>query len=176
MSILEKVRNRKHRALRLAISSAVIAVGIGGMSSTARADGDGSGLSAPIEGTWILSINRVSQGITFTALQSFTAGGVTLATGTIDRTPPPPISPLYGSWKRVGHNRYAVTICFFIFDATGKALGMIKGPETFQIEDDNTVTGSGTALACDLEGDNCADINSPITITGKRLLAQGASD
>jgi hypothetical protein len=64
---------------------------------------DHSGLAARIEGTWILKIQRVTQGDTFSALQSFTAGGVTLATGTIDRTPPPPISPLYGSWRRIDH-------------------------------------------------------------------------
>src|SRR5690349_16476283 len=68
------------------------------------------GLAAPIEGTWILSIHRVSQGFTFSALQSFTAGGVTLATGTADRTPPPPISPLYGSWRRSDNNSFAATI------------------------------------------------------------------
>src|SRR4051812_45446756 len=56
--------------------------------------------AAHIEGTWIFSIDRAPQGISFSALQSFTAGGVTVATGTIDRTPPPPISPLYGSWRR----------------------------------------------------------------------------
>jgi hypothetical protein len=133
--------------------------------------------AAPIEGTWIMTIHRVNQGITFSALQSFTAGGVTVATGTADRTPPPPISPLYGSWKRTGHNRYAATICFFFFDDAGNALGMIKTPESFRMEDDNHLTGSGTGLACDVNGDNCVDLNSAaITFTGKRLMAEGASN
>src|SRR5438067_1049138 len=70
----------------------------------AKAEDEKSGLCAPIEGTWIVRVDRINQGITFTALQSFTAGGVVLATGAIDRTPPPPISPIYGSWKRTAHN------------------------------------------------------------------------
>lgn len=176
MAVLRNGKNMKHGAARLLIGSVLIALGISGISSVARAEEEGSGSSAPIEGTWILTIHRVNQGITFSALQSFTAGGVTVATGTIDRTPPPPISPLYGSWRRVGHNRYAATICFFIFDDAGNALGMIKTPEAFRMEDDNSVTGSGTGLVCDVNGDNCVDINSPITITGKRLIAESASD
>ena len=176
MSILKNVKNRKRVASRLIIPSALIALSIGGMSSIARAEEQGSGLSAPIEGTWILTIHRVSQGISFSALQSFTAGGVTLATGTIDRTPPPPISPLYGSWRRVGHNSFVATICFFAFDPAGNAVAMIKTNETFQVVDGNNLTGSGTALACDINGDNCVDANLPIAITGKRLIAEGASD
>src|SRR3954449_8850840 len=126
--------NIKRKLGVLLIASAAVALGVSGIGATARADQsregqgredtergehEGSGLSAPIEGTWIMTIHRVNQGITFSALQSSTAGGVTLATGTVDRTPPPPISPLYGSWKRTGHNRYAAIICFFLFDDAG---------------------------------------------------------
>jgi hypothetical protein len=131
-------------------------------------------LTAPIQGSWILSIHRVTQGITFSALQSFTAGGVTVATGTIDRMPPPPISPLYGSWRRLDDNSYAVTICFFAFDSAGNPLAMIKTNETFRLTDDNNVVGTGDGFACDLNGDNCVNVNLPITITGKRLIAQGS--
>ena len=174
MSILKNVRNRKRGASRLVIASALIALSIGAMTSSARAEDEGSGVSASIEGTWIFKIYRVNQGITFYALQSFTAGGVTLATGTIDQTT---ISPLYGSWRRVGHNSYVATICFFVFDDAGKAVAMYKSPETFQVVDSNNLVGSGKKLlACDINDDNCMDINSPITITGKRLVAEGPSD
>ncbi len=130
------------------------------------------GQAAAIEGTWIVNIHRVVTGITFTALQSFTAGGATLATGSMDRTPPPPISPLFGSWTRVGQNTYVATICFFVFDSAGNALAMIKTPEALHMVDDNNLTGTGTGFACDINGNNCVNINSPITITGKRLIAQ----
>lgn len=143
------------------------------MAQSGSGDSQG-GLAAPIEGTWILNIHRVTQGITFTALQSFTAGGVTVATGTVDRTPPPPISPLYGSWRRMDTNSFAATICFFVFDAAGNALAMIKTNETFRLTDDNNVVGTGDGFACDTNGDNCVNVNLPITITGKRLIAEGS--
>lgn len=177
MEILRNGKNRKRKAGVLLLASAVVAVGISisGISPTARAGDEGSGLSAPIKGTWILNIYRVTQNINFSALMSFTAGGVALATGTIDRTPPPAISPIYGSWKRVGQNSYAATVAFFVFDPAGNAVAMIKTDETFQVVDKNRLKGTGTALACDINGDNCFDANLPITITGKRLIAQGAS-
>ena len=171
MSILRNLKNRKRVASSLIIASALIALSIGGMSSAVRAGDEGSGLAAPIEGTWILTIHRVNEGITFSALQSFAAGGVTVATGTIDRTPPPPISPLLGSWRRMGHNSFTATICFFFFDDEGKALGMFKTPMTLQVVDENKLAGSGTGFACDINGDNCEDVHSAITVTGKRLIA-----
>ena len=150
--------------------------GFGSRFAAARVDEDRARAAAPIEGTWILTIDRVNEGFSFSALQSFTAGGVTLATGSADRTPPPPISPLYGSWRRIGHNDYSVAICFFVFDSAGNAVAMIKTPETFKMVDKDNLTGSGTGLACDIHGDNCVDINSRITITGKRLIAEEPSD
>src|SRR5664279_1432344 len=108
----------------------------------------------PIEGTWIFEIHRVTEGISFTALQSFAAGGVSVATGTIDRTPPPPISPIYGNWKRTGRNRYVATVAFFAFDPAGNAVAMIKTPETFQLVDKNHMIGAGVGFACDVHGNN----------------------
>jgi hypothetical protein len=169
MSILGNGKDTKRNLGLLMLTSATLALGACGTCSAATADSARSGLSGRIEGTWILNIDRVTQGFSFTALQSFTAGGVTVATGTVDRTPPPPISPLYGSWKRTGDNSYVATICFFIFDPTGKAVAMLKSPEAFRLVDDDNLTGTGTALACDINGDNCVDVNLPITITGKRL-------
>lgn len=177
-----------HTVRRLMIAPAILAL-VTGLSSMAHAQNETLGsrfdgarvdenqarLAAPIEGTWILTIDRVSQGFSFSALQSFTAGGVTLATGTVDRTPPP-ISPLYGSWRRTGHNRYSVAICFFVFDSAGNAVAMIKTPETLHLVDKDNLRGSGTGLTCDIHGDNCVDIHSPITITGKRLIAEETSD
>jgi len=66
-------------------------------------------------------------------MQSFTAGGVTVATGTIDRTPPPPISPLYGTWKRIGDNSCSTSLSFFIFDEAGSAVAMLQNYETFHL-------------------------------------------
>src|SRR4051794_34448049 len=119
--------SRMGRTIRRLMMAPVALTLLTGLSSMARAQNERFGsrfeesrvdenqarLGAPLEGTWILTIDRVSQGFSFSALQSFTAGGVTVATGTVDRIPAPPISPLYGSWRRTGHNRYSVAICFF---------------------------------------------------------------
>jgi len=164
------MRNRIRIAITFA-GAVLCALPNAAMAQPGPGDSQG-GQAAAIEGTWILNIHRVVTGITFTALQSFTAGGVTLATGTMDRTPPPPISTLYGSWRRVDENSYVATICFFVFDSAGNALAMIKTPEALQVVDENNLTGTGTGFACDINGNNCVNINSPITITGKRLIAQ----
>jgi hypothetical protein len=154
-----------------ALVLAAAALAIGSVSQPAKAQ-SGSGLGAPIEGTWIMQVHRVTQNITFTAMQSFTAGGVTLATGTIDRTPPPPISPLYGTWKRIGGNRYANSLSFFIFDEAGNAVAMLQNYSTFELNADDEIVGTGEAYVCEPNGDNCVNINSPITFTGKRMNAQ----
>lgn len=73
-------------------------------------------------------------------------------------------------------NSYAATICFFVFDPTGNAVAMIKTNETFQMAGANNVVGSGTGFVCDINGDNCVNAGIPVTITGKRLIAQGASN
>jgi len=154
-----------------ALVLAAAALAIGSVSHPARAQ-SGSGLGAPIEGTRIMQVHRVTQNVTFTAMQSFTAGGVTLATGTIDRTPPPPISPLYGTWKRIGGNRYANSLSFFIFDGAGNAVAMLQNYATFELNADDEIVGTGEAFLCEPNGDNCVNINSPITFTGKRMNAQ----
>jgi hypothetical protein len=170
MSNIGNRKNMRRSLTALVLASAVLALGAGATCSAATAGDAGSALSAPIEGTWIFDIYRVTQGFSFSALQSFTAGGVTLATGTVDRIPPPPISPLYGSWKRTGANGYVASISFFVFDPAGTAVAMIKTIESFQLVDNNNLTGSGTAFACNTNGDNCVEVNLPITIKGKRLV------
>src|SRR4051812_46004117 len=53
---------------------------------------------------------------------------------------------------------------------------MIKNNETFQVIDRNHVSGSGEGFACDTKGQKCVTAGSPITITGKRVLAEGVAD
>jgi hypothetical protein len=172
MAILGNRRNTKRNLGFLVLTSAALALGATGTCSAATADNAGSGLSAPIEGTWIMQVHRVAQNYTFTAFQSFTAGGVTLATGTGDRLPPPPISPLYGTWKRIGENSYANSLSFFIFDPAGNAVAMFQNYETFHLNRDNEIVGTGEGYVCEPNGDNCVNINSPITFTGKLMNAQ----
>jgi hypothetical protein len=136
---------------------------------------------AAIEGTWIFKV-QVAPGVAFIALQSFTAGGVTVATGTSDRmmpfapAPTAPISPLYGSWSQKDDNTYVATICFFTFNAAGVATGMFKTNETFRLTGNNTLIGMGVGFSCAPDGSGCGAGQPPIAITGTRVNAQGASN
>jgi hypothetical protein len=161
--------NAKRTVTALLLGFATFSLAVGVMNTTARAQ---DSRPAPVQGTWIMQVHRVKQNITFTALQSFTAGGVTLATGTVDRTPPPPISPLYGTWKRIGENSYANSLSFFIFDGDGNAVAMLQNYATFHLNAYHDIVGRGEAYLCDPKGDNCVNANSPITFTGKLMNAQ----
>ena len=159
----------KRKAGSLVLAAAALAIGTVCQPATAQSE---SRLKAPIEGTWIMQVHRVQQNITFTAMQSFTAGGVTNATGTVDRTPPPPISPLFGTWKRTGGNSYVNSLSFFIFDEAGNAVAMLQNYSTFHLNAYDEIVGTGEAYVCEPGGDNCVDTNTSITFTGKRMNAQ----
>jgi hypothetical protein len=96
-----------------------------------------------------------------------------LATGSLDKLNP--ISPIYGSWKRTGHNRVAVTVYFFLFDPLGNPVGMLKTNETFRLNGQNKLVGSGSSFVCDVDGENCSIRGSDalIDIAGNRILPEG---
>jgi hypothetical protein len=85
IALLGNKTDMKRKAGALVLTAAALA--FSSLSQPARAQDESGlrapieGLRAPIEGTWILQVHRVTQNFTFTALQSFTAGGVTLAPG-----------------------------------------------------------------------------------------------
>lgn len=185
MSIIRYSTNMKRKALSFA-GTAFILVGMLSVttspalaqtelrdSSGNNEESSGDNRKARIKGTWLVTVDRINDGVKFTALQSFAAGGVALATGSIDRTPLPAISPIYGSWTRKARNSFDVTIYFFVFDLTGKALFLIKNNENFRLSDANNLVGSGVAFMCDLQGQNCVRVGSPIQITGKRIIPEG---
>jgi len=82
-----------------------------------------------------------------------------------------PISLVYGSWKRTGSNRVAVTIYFFLFDPIGNPVGMLKTNEAFLLNGRNQLLGAGSSFVCDVEGQNCSNHGTEalIAITGKRI-------
>jgi hypothetical protein len=150
------------------------------MAQSGAGDSQG-GQAASIEGTWICKVQPIGAPQGFIALGSFTAGGVALATGTSDRMPPfapaptAPISILMGSWKRLDNNTYVTTINFFIFDTLGNATNMFQNNVTYRLTDNNDapLVGTGVGSMCDPDGSNCK-VSSSITLTCKRLIAQGA--
>jgi hypothetical protein len=148
-------------------------------------DGDSQGgQAAAIEGTWIATVH-VAPGVSFTALTSFTAGGVILATGTFDRKPPfapaptALISPLYGTWTRVDNKTYHASLNFFTFDILGNAVNMIRNNQTYTVSNDgNSFTATATGIYLDPNGGPCTVSCQPpshYTITGIRLMAQGGA-
>lgn len=198
MAIIGDRKNRR-RNLRILVL-AVLALGIGGISSIATMAQSGPGNSqggqgAAIEGTWIMKVLPAGAPAPFIALVSFAAGGVTEATGTADRNSPfasaaAPQSILIGSWRQSGNNTtgpdspgaerritelYVSTLPFFSFDTGGNALNMYKNYITYSLNDNNTLKGMGNTVKCDIDGTNCVPYES-ITISGTRLVAQGASN
>jgi hypothetical protein len=174
MAIYRNVTVMKRKVVSLLGAFAILALAVPAVVSaqTELAERD-EGSSSPIEGSWIFEIDRINQGITFTALMSFTAGGVALATGSIDRLPPPPISPIYGSWKRTGPNRFDVTIYFFVFDPLGNAAAMIKTNENLHLNNRGELVGPGFGFSCDLKGENCVSVPAvSIQIKGKRIVPE----
>jgi hypothetical protein len=153
------------------------------MAQAGPGDSQG-GQAAAIEGTWIATVH-IAPGVSFTALTSFTAGGVILATGTSDRQPPfapaptAPISPLYGSWTRAANKTYVASLNFFTFDINGNAVHMIQNNATYTVSDDGySFTAIATGLTLDPNGGPCTVSCAPpthYTITGTRLIAQGAA-
>jgi hypothetical protein len=149
-------------------------------SSGGNSQGD---QAAAIEGTWIVTVQPAGAPTGFTALMSFAAGGVTLATGANDRLPPfaptpaAPISPLYGSWRQMDNNTYVATFNFFIFDSGGNAVNMFQNNATIRLSDDNNLAATGNSFLCKVSGDDCISQPpaGPFTFTGKRLIAKGAS-
>ena len=47
-----------------------------------------------------------------------------------------------------------------------------KTTRRFHLNHDDEIVGTGEAYVCEPNGDNCVNINSPITFTGKRMNAQ----
>lgn len=122
--------------------------------------------ASSIEGTWLFTLDRVNQGFSFTAVQSFTAGGVTIAIGSM--LPPPAL--VLGPWRSLGRNQYAATVYFYLFDANGTATGIAKTKLSLRLDDENTLVGSGQGFGCDLNAENCVRVPVvDIQITGKRL-------
>src|SRR5580704_4918373 len=76
--------NMTRKASALLLGVITLAVVIAGANGTAVAQP--TGLSAPIEGSWISAVTGIQNpAVSFTTLVSFAAGGVFLATGSNDR-------------------------------------------------------------------------------------------
>ena len=62
-----------------------------------------------------------------------------------------------------------------MFDLSGNVVAMIKDNDTFHIVNPEHLSESGEGFVCDTNGLNYVDIESPITITGLRIVAEGVA-
>ncbi len=159
--------NMTRKAGALLFGVITLAVAIAGAKGTAVAQP--TGLSAPVEGSWISAVTGIQNpAVSFTTLVSFTAGGVFVATGSNDRINP--VSPLFGSWKRIGP-RFGLTAYFFAFDPAGTAVAMLRTNQILQLKNRDELVGVGELSSCDLKGNNCNPIEGAnIQVIGKRIV------
>jgi hypothetical protein len=160
----------KRRAVSLLRTLTILALAVPILSSTAMAQADvqqnAGGITSPIEGSWIFSVDAGP--VSFTALASFSAGGVFFGTGSLDRVNP--VSTLTGSWKRSGPNRFDSTSYFLAFDPAGNAVAMLKTNQVFQLKGRNELVGAALVYSCNLQGENCVSVSpTPSTVTGRRI-------
>ena len=158
------MKNRIRFAITLA-SAVLCALPNLAMAQSGSSNSQGEDQGAAIEGTWITTVH-VAPGVSFTALTSFTAGGVILATGTFDRKPPfapaptALISPLYGTWTRVDNKTYHASLNFFTFDILGNAVNMIRNNQTYTVSNDGNGGYSGDGGLA-----SSASFSGPATLT-----------
>lgn len=170
----------RRKPLSLIAALSLLALMLPATTSIAKAQTelpeDHARLTSPIEGSWIFTVDLVNQGTTFTAVASFTAGGVFLATGSNDRVNP--ASPLYGSWQRIRRHRFSSTTYFFAFDPAnpnGAAVAMLKTNQVFQLKNQDELVGMGDLSSCDLQGQNCVNIPAGSTQTrGRRIVPENS--
>ncbi len=124
-----------------------------------------------MQGTWIFTIDRFTQGVTFSSLMSFADGGVISATGSIG----PPITPILGSWKCTGRNSLVASFFFYPLDAQGNSNATIKNNVSLHLDDENQMVGTGAGFVCDVHGENCVSI-PPIHLKGKYVVPEGSGD
>lgn len=156
------VRRLSKAPLGLLLATALLA------AAKAQAQ-DGAAQTRPIEGSWIYTVKALNGSYSFTALASFAAGGVWLATGSDDRIFLN--SPLYGSWKHKGDNRFLATADFFGFDSAGNPIAMLHDVMEYELKHDGELIGVGEFSVCDVQGENCQRTpQNDFSVTARRIV------
>jgi hypothetical protein len=123
------------------------------------------GLASPIEGSWIFTIDVIGQG-TFDSLISFTAGGVVITSASL-----PGPGPFYGSWKQRESNRFNAAFYGFLPDSAGRGVALSKVSLQLHLTGRNELAGTAVGYTCDLQAENCIN---PVDFqfTGKRIVPE----
>ena len=164
------ITSMKRRAVSLLRTLTILALAVPVLNSIAMAQTEAQenagGMASPIEGSWILSVDAGP--VSFTALASFSAGGVFFGTGTLDRVNP--VSTLTGNWKRTGPDRFDSTSYFIAFDPAGNAVAILKTNQVFHLKGRNELVGAALVYSCNLQGENCVSVSpAPSKVKGKRI-------
>lgn len=153
------------KTLKNRVASLVIAAAFLSLASPANSQ---SRNHSQIEGSWICTNTRINQGFSFTAVVSFGAGGVLLATGSVAGP-----ALLQGGWAQADSRNVDSTIYFFAYDPAGNAVAMIKTVQSFEVTGADELVGTGVSYACDLQSENCKeDPTVRIRITGRRVVPE----
>ncbi len=167
--ISSRTKSNLHHALF--VMAALLILAVPGSVPAENLQQNNSSCQKSMQGTWIFTIDRFTQGVTFSALMSFADGGVISATGSIG----PPISPILGSWKCTGPNSLVATFFFYPLDAQGNSNATIKNNVSLRLDDQNQMVGTGAGFVCDVHGENCNSV-PPIHLTGKFVVPEGSGD
>jgi hypothetical protein len=161
MTSYRTFKTLKHKATSLVIAAATL------VSLAAPANSQERNRSQ-IEGSWLCTNTRINQGFSFTAVLSFGAGGVLLATGSVAGP-----ALLQGGWAPAESHNFDSTIYFFAFDPDGNAVALIKTVQSFQMTSADELVGTGVSYACDMQSENCVeDPSVRIRITGRRVVSE----
>jgi hypothetical protein len=171
LSTSRRATSKPHYALFVIAALLLLAVPGRAVAQNNHQENNCSG-ARDIQGSWIFTIDRFTQGVTFSALMSFTDGGVVIATGSIG----PPISPILGNWRCSGPNRFIATFFFYPVDPQGNAVAMIKNNVSLHLNTRNQIRGAGEAFACDLHGENCVNAHLSIHLKGNFITPEGVGE
>ena len=162
------MRNLHHILL---VMTALLILALPGSVSAQNLQQNNNSCLKGMQGTWIFTIDRFTEGVTFSSLMAFADGGVISATGSIG----PPISPILGSWKCTGPNSLVASFFFYPLDAEGNSNATIKNNVSLHLDDQNQMVGTGSGFVCDVHGENCFSV-PPIHLTGKFVVPEGSGD
>jgi hypothetical protein len=169
MTICNCIENSATRVRRLLMAPLGLLL-VTALLAAAKAQAqDGAVQRRPVEGSWIATVKALNGSFSFTALVSFAAGGVWLATGSNDRIIPN--SPLYGSWKHKGDNRFLATADFFTFDSIGNAIAMNHIVQEAELKHDGELVVVGEFSVCDVQGESCQRTpQADFSFTARRIV------
>jgi len=170
MTIVQTFTIMRRRTLSLVAALSVLALMLPASIAQAqtKSQDDQTGLTSPIEGSWIFTVHLTQANITFSAFASFAAGGTLLATGANDRLVS--ISPLVGSWKQIRPNHFSSTSYYFVFDLVGRPVATQRANIAFRLNNGDELVGVGQTDRCDLEGQNCVSLADSFQVSARRIV------